>query len=89
MKYSDIQNALEVLGLPNMITKDDIKKRYRELALLYHPDRVGESSSQKMDEINRAYEILIDYIDNFRFAFDEDEFKKQNPSIAHNSQFRF
>jgi len=38
MDYIDIQNALEVLGLPNMIRKDDIKKRYRELALLYHPD---------------------------------------------------
>jgi len=89
MDYIDIQNALEVLGLPNMIRKDDIKKRYRELALLYHPDRGGESSSQKMDEINRAYDLLMEYIDNFRFAFDEDEFKKQNPSVAHNLRFKF
>ena len=88
MNYSDIQNALEVLGLPNMIRRDDIKKRYRELAFLYHPDR-KDGSSQKMDEINRAYEILIDYIDNFRFAFDEDEFKRQNPSASYHSQFKF
>jgi len=42
-----------------------------------------------MDEINRAYEILLDYIDNFRFAFDEDEFKRQNPSASYHSQFKF
>jgi len=32
-----------------------------------------------MQEINRAYEILKNYIMNFRFSFSEDEILKQYP----------
>jgi len=32
-----------------------------------------------MKEVNKAYNILKDYIMNFKFSFSEDEIKKQYP----------
>jgi hypothetical protein len=33
-----------------------------------------------MKEVNKAYNILKDYIMNFKFSFSEDEIKKQYPN---------
>jgi DnaJ-class molecular chaperone len=74
----DIHKALEILGLPVFITKGDIKRRYLYLAKKFHPDRGGDTN--KMEEINWAYEVLNSYIDGFRYSFDEDEIKKQFPN---------
>ncbi len=35
-----------------------IKKRFRALAVKYHPDH-GEQSYEEFNEINRAYRLLI------------------------------
>jgi hypothetical protein len=39
------------------LTKDAVKKRFRELAMKHHPDRGG--STAKMADLNRAMEILV------------------------------
>ncbi|ORC90829.1 putative DNA-J protein [Trypanosoma theileri] len=47
-----------VLGLSRSCTKAEIKTRYRELARLHHPDsKTGDS--KKMEEINKAYNLLL------------------------------
>lgn len=38
---------------------DIIKKKYRELAMRFHPDITGRDSNKEMAEINNAYEFLI------------------------------
>lgn len=49
-----------VLGLPRSASKDDVKRRYRELAKLHHPDsRTPSSSSVSMEDVNHAYNHLI------------------------------
>lgn len=53
-------NPYHVLDVPNTATLEEIKKRYRALALQYHPDRAGPSGSEKFKEIQAAYEILSD-----------------------------
>jgi DnaJ-class molecular chaperone len=58
-------------------TIKDIEKKYKSLAKKYHSDIGG--NEEKMKEINRAYKILKDYISNYKFAFSEDEIKKQYP----------
>lgn len=51
--------AMTTMGFPieSRPTLDDVKKRYRELAIKHHPDKGGSES--KMKEIVGAYELLI------------------------------
>ncbi len=56
----DYYSILEILRETN---GEGIKKAYRRLALLYHPDRNPESkreAEEKFKEIGEAYEILSD-----------------------------
>ena len=41
------------------IDLDIIKKKYRELAMRFHPDITGRDTNKEMAEINNAYEYLI------------------------------
>ncbi|MBP9854881.1 MAG: molecular chaperone DnaJ [Candidatus Omnitrophica bacterium] len=54
----------EILGVAKDAAAQDIKKKYRSLALKYHPDRVEESkkaeSEEKFKEISEAYGVLSD-----------------------------
>ena len=87
METNAIKEALNILDLPPFITKDDVKNRYRELAKKYHPDIYEDKN--KMAEINLAYELIMDYIENFKYSFDDDEINKQLPGVNHNKKFRF
>ncbi|TSJ47696.1 DnaJ domain-containing protein [Fluviicola chungangensis] len=58
--------AHEILGVSKNATQDEIKKAYRQLVKLHHPDKfaTGTESQQKMAaekfvEIQNAYESLI------------------------------
>ena len=46
------------LGLSQNCSEEDVKKRYRSLAQIYHPDKGGDT--EKFLQIKRAFEILID-----------------------------
>ena len=54
----------EILGVAKDATTQQIKKKYRSLALKYHPDRVEESkkdeAEEKFKEITEAYGVLTD-----------------------------
>ena len=82
----EIENALELLGLPPLITKNDVKKQYRFLARKHHPDKGGDPV--KMEQINQAYKLLMKYIEEFRYTFDEDEIKKQFPGVDYVHRFK-
>ena len=54
-------NLYEVLGIEKTATKSEIKKAYRKLAKLYHPDLAlvnKENAEEIFKMINRAYENL-------------------------------
>jgi hypothetical protein len=56
------QAALELFELsdsPQTLTPASIKKRYRQLVSLHHPDRGG--STERLQSINKAMEILERY----------------------------
>lgn len=62
---NEIDNAFKIFGLMNNSTKEQIKKRYKELVFKYHPDKfdfLGNEAFQKAHEmfykIQNAYEIL-------------------------------
>lgn len=48
--------ALDVLSLPATTSYQEIKKTYRRLAMLHHPDRGGDAN--KFRAINRAFGVL-------------------------------
>jgi len=82
----EIDRALDILGLPKLISKDDIKKQYYFLAKKNHPDVGG--NPQKMELINTAYMFLMKYIEEFRYTFNEEEIYKQFPGADHAQKFR-
>lgn len=82
----EIEKALDILELPKLITKDDIKKQYHFLAKKHHPDLGG--SIERMEQINTAYKFLMKYIEEFRYTFDEEEVAKQYPGAEHAQRFR-
>ena len=54
-------NYYEILELEKDCSRDDIKKKYKKLALLYHPDKnKDEGSSDKFMKITEAYNTLFD-----------------------------
>lgn len=59
MEYKDYY---KVLGVDRTATDDEIKRKYRKLALEHHPDRnTGDKSAEeKFKEINEAYQVLSD-----------------------------
>ena len=61
-------DALDVLGLGEYATRDEIQAAYRRLVKLYHPDRLrglGVSDSkiayaeERLADINNAYRLLL------------------------------
>ena len=52
----------ETLGVARTASEDEIKKAFRKLARLYHPDVAKDKkvAEEKFKEINEAYEVLSD-----------------------------
>jgi len=88
-----IEAALDVLDLPRLITRGDIKKRYRQLAREHQPDRHGgadrSDADETMERINAAYTLLMEYVDTFRYRFDATEIAQHYPEGNHAQKFRF
>jgi len=88
--FEIIEKACEILGLSSMATKEEIKGVYRDLSRRYHPDRCSEKKkefcAEKFREITRAKDILLAYIDSYRYIFTEEEFKNH---LAPDSQEHF
>ena len=62
---TDKSHALKVLGLPSSASKEDIKKRHRELVREFHPDKhqhLGEVAAKEAEDrfrkVQAAYELL-------------------------------
>ena len=51
----------KVLGVPRSASQENIRAKFRRLALEYHPDRNRDPGAQeKFKEINSAYQVLSD-----------------------------
>ena len=62
MPSANFKDYYEILGVTKNASGDEIKKKFRKLALKYHPDRnPGDSKAEaKFKEISEAYEVLSD-----------------------------
>lgn len=57
-----VLDAYGVLGISSGVSDDEVKRAYRKLAAVYHPDRNSdreEWAKKKMQVINEAYEEII------------------------------
>jgi len=69
-----MDNPWRTLGVSGNATEDEIKKAYRQLARIHHPDRFANSpqkaaEEKKMQEINEAYNYLMRHGSNARSAW--------------------
>jgi DnaJ-class molecular chaperone with C-terminal Zn finger domain len=62
-KWEEIEEARKILKLPKKTTRRKIIENYRKLAKEYHPDHGG--SEELIKKLNYAYEILMEYCDNY------------------------
>jgi len=66
-KNIDNESLYKILGISKKASSTEIKKAYRKLAMINHPDKGGEAD--KFKEITDAYEILSN--DEKRNIYDE------------------
>ena len=60
-----------VLGVERNSTDEDIKKAYRKMSLLHHPDKNGTGDDTMFKLVNEAYSVLSDK--NKKHAYDHPE----------------
>lgn len=56
----ELKDYYFILGVPRTATDRDILRAFRELAKLYHPDRVGPQGTASFQDIVEAYNVLSD-----------------------------
>lgn len=57
-RFDEVQKAKDFFGFTQTPTKEEIKKRYKELAKIYHPD-INQGDDVKMKELNHFRDVLI------------------------------
>jgi len=56
----DIKEAYSILGVDESISDEELKKKYKELAYKYHPDR-NKDEPDKLKSINEAHQLIQNY----------------------------
>lgn len=74
LKKSKRKDFYKILGVEKDATENDIKKAYRKLAIVHHPDKNpdDENAAGRFKEIGEAYETLSDTEKRARYDSGED-----------------
>lgn len=56
---SKLYNPYELLGLSPQSTNEEIKQRYKQLAIVWHPDKRG-GNEEAMKRLNKAYDEICE-----------------------------
>lgn len=74
LKKSKRKDFYKILGVERDATDNDIKKAYRKLAIVHHPDKNPDdaAAADKFKEIGEAYETLSDPEKRARYDSGED-----------------
>jgi len=88
MTHQELKDALHLFGLHenDLLTIRRIKERHRALVKQHHPDH-GAADPEMIRRLNEAHRLLMDYLQNYRFSFSQDEFYRQNPEEHLKRQF--
>lgn len=80
----ELEDALLFFSLSKTFTKEELKKRYRELALKYHPDRGEYTSDVLFVQLMNYYSYLDNYL-NLYYSENEiqsNDFVTQNQKVT-------
>ena len=74
LKKSKRKDLYKILGVEKDASENDIKKAYRKLAIVHHPDKNpgDESAAERFKDIGEAYETLSDSEKRSRYDRGED-----------------
>lgn len=80
--YAELKKARELLALPELFTVQEVKKAYREAIQQRHPDKNKSNNNAHWEslEIIHAYELIVEYCQNFKFSLKKSDFLKQSLS---------
>ncbi len=81
-KYKSIVKAAQTLEISTALNLEQIRQIYWEMVKRWHPDKSAENSQERhemMARINEAYKIILDYFENYRYSFTEEEIKQNHP----------
>ena len=93
----DFYKALQIIGLSNNYTEKELRKKYHDLARTYHPDAYVDKSleeqkmaSDKMKEINEAYDILAKALKGKRYysTFSNNDNDEDNDNEFNNTDLQ-
>jgi len=77
IKWEKLEEARKILKLPKKTTRKEIIEQYRKLAKEYHPDHGG--NEELIKKLNFAYELLMEYCDNYIIDLESTEKRKLSP----------
>lgn len=74
LKKSKRKDYYKILGIDKDAGENEIKKAYRKLAIIHHPDKNpdNEEAAERFKEISEAYETLSDSQKRARYDSGED-----------------
>ena len=75
------KNPYEFLGFKSKVTDEEVKKRYKKLAILYHPDKNPDADPDIFLKIQSAYEHIISKEADEKKEYDISEAKNVNDII--------
>jgi len=82
-----MENFYETLGVNETAGQEEIKKAYRKLSLMYHPDRNNNSpdSTNKFQKISSAYDIIGNEEKRRQYDMQQkgNRFSQQTPTFFH------
>lgn len=71
-----LEEARKLLGLGQHASRQEIRSAYRQEARRWHPDRAVSPNeeaeySQRMQQVNIAYQRILQFIEGYRFELVE------------------
>jgi preprotein translocase subunit Sec63 len=85
--YNDLHESLRIFGLGDRSSLKEIKSRHRQLVKRYHPDSGNTDDKETIQKVNAAYQVILEYVTDYRFSFAEEEFYEQSPEERLRRQF--